>query len=917
MIDLINLTKILGSSEKVQSVIGEINKGLQNGEPFEVVLQRVTNELINNLTQDSSSESANLKIEQNIKPDNAKVVQPGKVLDRTQNSKEMSVDSPNISELETDKSTDQTNVLTSKSEKSNLVREMLLAPLRDKRISDADNKGEPEKQIIELKKLQAGDSENSSDSLEAQKMNDNTGSLNNSEIVDKDLSNTEELKSKLKEFLTEKFKETLHEEQTITVANAQTKSVTDVPTIQQGTKRSTQSENINESEELLSGTPQKNIISNVEKTAKNVAENLEPTIESELKKTITDNSKANLQNKVVNTSVEQRTNNTSMTSPAKEDVKETITSKTVISQDTDQNRSKLVDNSISATGKITQNEPKNESKVERGFVGNNDKTNGEVQKGTEKNASDLASSRLSKNVGQDNSLSGVQYAHTSPISSQTNQNGKNNGVSNVHNYGNGETNIPDRDQKIFETNSRLEVHRNSGALTVGNPVLTQIEEITTNLQFAEDVTLLFSSSHLKTHDGTQKISVQDEKSIKSMIKSNNKAFGETETISYSPLMSPEIGNLAKAISTKLMEFQKEDKKGTDHSIISQPNNQKSIILSALSINPKSSQADSVGFPLLSSEKTGSVGNEAEVNTVVALVNGELIVKKNLPKDVDSPVQKSTTKDDTNTDVKKLSEVVATITLMKRNESDKAVGDSTVRELRGSNIENQGNLQNSNNENITGKNDSITIRNNMQEPSKNKIEIKSFEVEYKLKEEERQSRNIEKPNVSNKFVERLAELTYKNGETRIEQTYQSTNRFELAERLQNAQNLEEIYQRIREFGLSTRLEENVRMKLHPEHLGNLDVELKKEGRILSIVFVAENEKSKELLEKNASYLRDRLTSLDFEVRNVEIKMKEEDNNYEQGRYQRNQGEDQNNQEENRRKSYKQEVSADDDERERNV
>ncbi|MGQ9855824.1 MAG: flagellar hook-length control protein FliK [Fervidobacterium sp.] len=889
MIDLINLTKILGSSEKVQSVIGEINKGLQNGEPFEVVLQRVTNELINNLTEDSSSESANLKIEQNIKPDNAKVVQSGKVLDRTQNSREMNVDSPNIPELETDKATDQTNVLTSKNEKSNLVREMLLTPLRDKKISDTDNKSEPEKQIIEIRKLQAGDSENSSDSLEAQKMNDNTGSLNSSEIVDKDLPNTEELKSQLKEFLTEKFKETLHEEQTITVANAQTKTVTDVPTIQQGTKRSTQSENINESEELLSGTTQKNIVGNVEKTAKSL--------------------------EVMNASIEQRANDVSMKSSVRENVKESITPKTVISQDTGQNRSKLVDNSISATGKIIQNEPRNESKVERVFVGNNDKTSGEVQKGTEKNRSDLASSSLSKNVGQDNSLSGVQYIHTSPIRSQPNQNGKNNGVNTVHDYVNGKTDIQDRTQKIFEANSRLEVHRNSGALTVGNPVLTLVEEITANLKFTEDVTLLFSSSHLKTHDGTQKISVQDEKSIKSMIKSNNKAFGETESISYSSLMSSEIGNLAKAISTKLMEFQKEDKKGTDHSIISQPNNQKSIILSALSVNPKSSQADSVGFPLLSSEKTGSVGNEAEVNTVVALVNGELIVKKNLPKDVDSPVQKSTTKDDTNTDVKKLSEVVTTIALMRRNDSDKMIGDSTVRELRGSNIENQGNLQNSNNENVSGKNDSSTIRNNMQEPSKNKIEIKSFEVEYKLKEEERQNKNIEKPNVSNKFVERLAELTYKNGETRIEQTYQSTNRFELAERLQNAQNLEEIYQRIREFGLSTRLEETVRMKLYPEHLGNLDVELKKEGRILSLIFVAENEKSKELLEKNVSYLRDRLVSLDFEVRNVEIKMKEEDGSYEQGRYQRNQGE--NNQEDNRRKNYKQEVSADDDERERNV
>jgi flagellar hook-length control protein FliK len=210
-----------------------------------------------------------------------------------------------------------------------------------------------------------------------------------------------------------------------------------------------------------------------------------------------------------------------------------------------------------------------------------------------------------------------------------------------------------------------------------------------------------------------------------------------------------------------------------------------------------------------------------------------------------------------------------------------------------------------------------LRNTVQQSSKNKLEIKAFEVEYKRKEEVKVEQP-ERPVVSNKFIERLAEMTYKGIETKVEQTYQTNNRFELAERLQHAQNLEEIYQKIREFGFSNRLEENVRMKLYPENLGNLDVELKKEGRFISIVFVAENEKGKELLEKNAGYLRDRLTNLDFEVRTVEVKMKEENNNYEDGRQQKN-GQEQSgqNNQEHRRKTFKEEVIKDDDERGSNI
>jgi flagellar hook-length control protein FliK len=215
-------------------------------------------------------------------------------------------------------------------------------------------------------------------------------------------------------------------------------------------------------------------------------------------------------------------------------------------------------------------------------------------------------------------------------------------------------------------------------------------------------------------------------------------------------------------------------------------------------------------------------------------------------------------------------------------------------------------------------DAREFRNEIAKASKNKLEIKSFEIEYKMKEESKKEEFQERPNVSNKFLERLAELTYKSSEAKTEQTYQTNNRFELVERLQHSQNLEEIYRKIRDFGFSNRLEENVRMKLYPEQLGNIDVELRKEGKAITIVFVAENEKSKELLEKNIGILRDRLTALDFDVRNMEVKMKEESNYHEDARHHQNQQNQEHGEQnhENKRKAFNEEVMEDDNERERN-
>lgn len=238
-----------------------------------------------------------------------------------------------------------------------------------------------------------------------------------------------------------------------------------------------------------------------------------------------------------------------------------------------------------------------------------------------------------------------------------------------------------------------------------------------------------------------------------------------------------------------------------------------------------------------------------------------------------------------------------------------------------------------------------VRNSTDDASKNKLEIKSIQIEYIEKKDDSNSSNSKdtlegKPNVSNKFAERLAELSYKtNGERpEIDSTIStgqsaSSNRasdLDLAERLQNSRNLEEIYEKIRQFATSYKLEEKVQMKLFPEELGNLDVELKKEGKQIQILFLAENESVKDTIEKNSHILRERLASLDFEVRTFEVKVREEEKYYDQKQGQE-EGKNQNSQngrnsrngrsyqedEENNKNNNRKWVMKDDDEREFSV
>ncbi len=312
-------------------------------------------------------------------------------------------------------------------------------------------------------------------------------------------------------------------------------------------------------------------------------------------------------------------------------------------------------------------------------------------------------------------------------------------------------------------------------------------------------------------------------------------------------------------------------------------------------------------------------NKNEKGTVVEVIdsadskvtNGQLILSAELVKNIATEKPKihynKTIENTKNIDSEKPLKVEDKITLSEVVQSENK--KDTVNQVQ---IDSQGE------EARKEKYDAQEFRNEIVQASKNKLEIKSFEVEYKVKEESKKEEFQERPNISNKFLERLAELTYKASESKTEQTYQINNRFELVERLQHSQNLEEIYKKIRDFGFSNRLEENVRMKLYPEQLGNIDVELRKEGRAITIVFVAENEKSKELLERNIGLLRDRLTALDFDVRNMEVKMKEESNYYEDARHHQNQQNQKHGEQnhENRRKAFSEEVIEDDNERERN-
>ncbi len=242
----------------------------------------------------------------------------------------------------------------------------------------------------------------------------------------------------------------------------------------------------------------------------------------------------------------------------------------------------------------------------------------------------------------------------------------------------------------------------------------------------------------------------------------------------------------------------------------------------------------------------------------------------------------------------------------------------------------GNLNNSKNSQINpysdnSKNDfQNELRNNTYETSKNNLEVKSLKIEYNNKNQQKLESEIEKsnyedrPKVSNKFIERLAEMTYRNLEQKndVSSTTQ-TNRFELAERLQSSRNLEQIYEKIREFSLSNRIEERVQMKLLPENLGNLDIEMRKEGKQITLLFIAENEKAKDTIEKNIHILRDRLSNLDLEVRNVEIKTKEEEKYYEHERNDHQNSQQQRNEENQKRKYTYEEVIEDDDERKRDV
>ncbi len=103
----------------------------------------------------------------------------------------------------------------------------------------------------------------------------------------------------------------------------------------------------------------------------------------------------------------------------------------------------------------------------------------------------------------------------------------------------------------------------------------------------------------------------------------------------------------------------------------------------------------------------------------------------------------------------------------------------------------------------------------------------------------------------------------------------TNKIELFELLHHSLNLREIYERIRDFTLSARTEERIDIKLRPDFLGNLEIQLRKEGSALYVTFVTESKTGKEMLEKGMFVLREKLAELDFEVRSVEVKVHEED------------------------------------------
>ncbi|QTA38766.1 flagellar hook-length control protein FliK [Thermosipho ferrireducens] len=182
-------------------------------------------------------------------------------------------------------------------------------------------------------------------------------------------------------------------------------------------------------------------------------------------------------------------------------------------------------------------------------------------------------------------------------------------------------------------------------------------------------------------------------------------------------------------------------------------------------------------------------------------------------------------------------------------------------------------------------------------------------------------NSIKPNISDTFKALTAKKAYKpidNHQQEIPNFDKTINFNETGKNFTDklsqilltheSKNIENIYNKIQEMLNQPKIIEKANINLAPPELGNIEIEVEKEGNEILIKFLVENKEAKELLDKGSYILRERLGNLGFEIKDFVIETKEEQEWYEE---QKEKQEEQRNNQQNQ-KRQKQRWVIDDDE-----
>ncbi|NLN14079.1 MAG: flagellar hook-length control protein FliK, partial [Tissierellia bacterium] len=112
--------------------------------------------------------------------------------------------------------------------------------------------------------------------------------------------------------------------------------------------------------------------------------------------------------------------------------------------------------------------------------------------------------------------------------------------------------------------------------------------------------------------------------------------------------------------------------------------------------------------------------------------------------------------------------------------------------------------------------------------------------------------------------------------------------DVAEQVDFRENIESINDKIIEFMDLNRDENSVRLKLHPEELGYVDLNLKMEEGKLVVKILVENEAARDLFNSNLNQLNNNLLRQDIVLGRVDIELSLNSNNPSANSNSRNQG-----------------------------